>query len=627
MHIREAIARVIQGGDLSRAEMAEVFGAIMEGNATPAQIGALLVALRMKGETAEEIAGAASAMRDRAVPITCPDRESAVDTCGTGGDGAGTVNISTIAAVVTAAAGSRVAKHGNRAQSSRAGSADVLEALGVAIDPPVQVIERCLDEVRIGFMFAPSFHAATRHAGGPRRELGTRTIFNLLGPLTNPARVGCYLVGVFDGAWCEPLAQALGALGARRALVVHGAGGIDEIAVRGPTRVAEWDAERKSVRLGELTPADFGLADADPAGLRGGEATDNAAIILRVLAGESGPVRTAALIAAGAALFACGAASDLRTGAEMAAEAIDRRTAARTLEQWIAMSRGAASPGTPTAARRSSAARGPSILDDILRHKVAEVAAARRARPLADLESRLRLAAPTRGMANALRRPHGAPVRAIAEIKRASPSAGAIRPGADPVAVARDYAASGAAAISVLTDEKFFDGRLEYISSVRAAIELPILRKDFLVDAYQLVEARVAGADAVLLIAAALDPSLLRELVAEAGRLGMDALVEVGSQADVDSALAAGAGLMGVNHRDLRTFEIDMGLTARLAPKLPPDVVLVAESGIRTAADVVRLGAAGCHAVLVGEALMRAESPGAALAQLLAPTGIPAAQS
>ena len=339
MRIAEAIAHVIAGRDLSGDEVAEVFGEIMEGAATPAQIGGLLIALRMKGETADEIAGAARAMRARALAIRCPDREVAVDTCGTGGDGSATVNVSTMAALVVAAAGGRVAKHGNRAISSRSGSADVLEALGVVIDAPVAIVERCLEEARIGFMFAPAFHAATRHASGPRRELGTRTIFNLLGPLTNPAQVGCQVVGVFDAVWCEPVARALGALGARRALVVHGAGGIDEIAVRGATRVAAWDAARAEVTSDELSPADFGLDEADPEGLRGGDAAANAEAVRRVLAGEPGPSRTATLMAASAALVTCGRADDYRAGTLMAAAALDRGDAAVTLDELIRMSR------------------------------------------------------------------------------------------------------------------------------------------------------------------------------------------------------------------------------------------------------------------------------------------------
>ncbi len=242
MDIKQAIAALVARRDLGADEIAAVFGTIMDGQATPAQVGGLLVALRMKGETPDEIAGAARAMRARATRLRCPEPEHAVDTCGTGGDGSGSVNVSTIAAVIVAACGVRVAKHGNRALSSRAGSADVLEALGVHLTPEVAVLERCLAEVGITFMFAPSFHAATRHASGPRKELGTRTLFNLLGPLTNPAGVGNQVVGVFDAVFLAPLAHALGRLGARRAFVVHGEGGVDEVAVAGTTQVAEWDS-------------------------------------------------------------------------------------------------------------------------------------------------------------------------------------------------------------------------------------------------------------------------------------------------------------------------------------------------------------------------------------------------
>jgi len=340
MDIKQAIEHVVARRDFSADEIAAVFGTIMDGNATPAQIGALLIGLRMKGETAEEIAGAARAMRERAKPIRCSDPDRAVDTCGTGGDGSGSVNVSTIAAIVTAACGVRVAKHGNRALSSRAGSADVLEALGVVVDAPVDVLERCLEEAHIAFLFAPSFHAATRHAAGPRKELGTRTVFNLLGPLTNPAGVRNQVVGVFDGKWCEPVAAALGRLGARRAFVVHGAGGLDEVAVRGATRLAEWDAGRGEVSMRELIPADFGLAEADPDGLRGGDAVFNARVAREVLGGQSGAPRTAAIMEAALALVAAEAAADLREGAERAAAAIDGGAATAALARWVELSGG-----------------------------------------------------------------------------------------------------------------------------------------------------------------------------------------------------------------------------------------------------------------------------------------------
>lgn len=257
-----------------------------------------------------------------------------------------------------------------------------------------------------------------------------------------------------------------------------------------------------------------------------------------------------------------------------------------------------------------------TILDDILATKRDEVAAAKAVRPLAELERAARDAGPVRGLARALHRPPGEPVRVLAEIKRASPSAGAIRAGADPAVVAADYAGAGAAALSVLTDEKYFDGRLEFLARVRERVALPLLRKDFIVDPYQVVEARAAGADAILLIVAALDKAQLAELLAAAETHALDVLVEVHTTNEAEVALAVGTTLLGVNHRDLKTFTIDMSLTSVVAPMLPPDVVLVAESGIRSAADVQLLGAVGAHAVLVGEQLMRASSPGDALRAL-----------
>jgi anthranilate phosphoribosyltransferase len=337
MDVKTALAHVVGGGSLSADEIAAVFGAIMDGHATPAQIGGLLVALRMKGETPAELAGAARAMRARAVPLACPDPEHGVDTCGTGGDGAGTVNVSTLAAIVAAGAGACVAKHGNRAQSSRSGSADVLEALGVKIDAAPEVVEACMARAGIGFAFAPAFHVATRHAQGPRKELGTRTLFNLLGPMTNPAAVRHQVVGVFDRAWCAPVAEALGQLGARRAFVVHGAGNLDEVAVHGETFVAEWDEARGLVTR-TITPADFGLPDADPGELAGGDAAMNAAVLRRVLAGldhtPTRAVRAAAVMEAALALVAIGFAGDLHDGAALAAKAIDDGRAQATLATW-----------------------------------------------------------------------------------------------------------------------------------------------------------------------------------------------------------------------------------------------------------------------------------------------------
>jgi anthranilate phosphoribosyltransferase len=283
-----------------------------------------------------ELVGAARAMRARATRLSVPDGV-VVDTCGTGGDGQGTINVSTIAALVVAAAGVRVAKHGNRALSSKAGSADVLEALGVNVAASPEVVERCLREVGIGFLFAPAFHGATKHASGPRREIAVRTLFNLLGPLTNPAGARHQLIGVYDAGRVELVAQALGQLGSEHALVVHGAGGLDEIAPAGLTEVAE--LRSGEVKRYRLQPRDFGLAEEDPAGLRGGDAQENAQLARAVLAGDKrDAARTCVVMSAAAALYAAGK-TGLRDGARLAEERIDDGSTLRLLERLIEASR------------------------------------------------------------------------------------------------------------------------------------------------------------------------------------------------------------------------------------------------------------------------------------------------
>jgi anthranilate phosphoribosyltransferase len=339
LDIKAALARLADRQDLGADEMAEVVGQIMDGAATPAQIGALLVALRMKGETVDEIVGAARAMRARMVRVPF-DGGEVMDTCGTGGDGSRSVNISTLSSFIVAGAGVVVAKHGNRAQSSRSGSHDVIESLGLDPAPGPEVALRCLREAKLAFLFAPAHHSATRHVIGPRKELGLRTMFNMLGPLTNPAGARFHMNGIFSRERCEPLARAHAQLGSARALVVTGAGGLDEIAPAGATYVAE--LRDGAVRGYEVTPADFGLADVDPAGLLGGEPDFNARIMLETLSGASGAprhlaVRNAALMAAGAALYVSGHAPDLRAGTASATAVLDSGAARDVLERLRAI--------------------------------------------------------------------------------------------------------------------------------------------------------------------------------------------------------------------------------------------------------------------------------------------------
>jgi anthranilate phosphoribosyltransferase len=326
--LRGAIVKVMSGASLTEDEAADAFELVMSGAATPAQIGALLMGLRVRGETIEEIAGAARAMRARALTVRAP--EGAIDTCGTGGDAKGTYNISTCAAFVVAGAGVPVAKHGNRAISSRSGSADVLASLGVAIDASPETIERCLAECGLGFMFAPSHHAAMRQVASVRTELGTRTIFNLLGPLANPAGTKRQVIGVFAKEWVEPLARVLATLGAEKAWVVHGSDGLDELTTTGSSAVAELDHGK--VRSFEVTPEDAGLPRAKPADLAGGDAAANAAAIGKVLAGERGAFRDIVLLNAAAALVVADKAANLRQGVKIAAAAIDSGRARAVLE-------------------------------------------------------------------------------------------------------------------------------------------------------------------------------------------------------------------------------------------------------------------------------------------------------
>ncbi len=333
MEIKEAISRIVDREDLSGEAMEAVMRQIMTGAATPIQIGGFLAGLRTKGETVDEIAAAAAVMRELATSIDV-DREHLVDTCGTGGDSSGLFNVSTAAAFVVAAAGGRVAKHGNRSMSSKSGSADVLEALGVNIDLPADAVARCVDELGIGFLFAPAHHSAARHAAGPRRELGTRTLFNLLGPLTNPAGAPHQLLGVSAARWIEPMAKVLKSLGSRHVLVVHSEDGLDEISLAAPTRVAE--LQEGQIRTYLLTPEQAGLERQSMERLVVDGPEASAALIRRVFAGETGPAADLVALNAGAALYASDVAASVADGVAMAQECIRSGAAAERLEQLVA---------------------------------------------------------------------------------------------------------------------------------------------------------------------------------------------------------------------------------------------------------------------------------------------------
>ncbi|HQS09210.1 MAG TPA: anthranilate phosphoribosyltransferase [Xanthobacteraceae bacterium] len=337
---RPLLGKVATGAALTREESAYVFDKMMSGDATPSQMGALLMGLRVRGETVEEIVGAVSVMRAKMLPVEAPDE--AVDVVGTGGDASGSYNISTCASFIVAGAGVPVAKHGNRALSSKSGAADVLAALGVRLDLTPEGISRCIAEAGIGFMFAPSHHPAMKHVGPTRVEMGTRTIFNLLGPLSNPAGVKRQMVGVFAKSWIVPLAEVLRTLGSQRAWVVNGSDGLDEITLCGVTHVASLEDDR--IHTFEIAPEDVGLRCAAPEALKGGDAAHNAIALRAVLDGEAGAYRDVAVMNAAAALLIAGRAADLTEGVAMAQTSLDTGSARARLEQLVMVSEKVAPP-------------------------------------------------------------------------------------------------------------------------------------------------------------------------------------------------------------------------------------------------------------------------------------------
>jgi anthranilate phosphoribosyltransferase len=330
------IAKAATGAALTREEAAQGFDRMMSGEATPSQMGGFLMALRVRGETVDEITGAVTVMREKMLRVSAPPE--AIDVVGTGGDASGSYNISTCAAFIVAGAGVPVAKHGNRALSSRSGAADVLLALGVAIELPPEGVARCIREAGIGFMFAPAHHPAMKNVGPTRVELGTRTIFNLLGPLSNPAGVRRQMVGVFSRQWIEPLAQVLRNLGSEAAWVVHGSDGLDEITIAGPTHVAA--LEHGEVRTFIINPEDVGLGRAKSEALRGGDAQDNAQALLDVLKGRKGPYRDVAILNAAAGLIVAGRAKDLKQAVALATKSVDSGEAEGRLGRLVAVSNG-----------------------------------------------------------------------------------------------------------------------------------------------------------------------------------------------------------------------------------------------------------------------------------------------
>ena len=644
--IRDAIAKVVERRDLTAEEAREVMREMMAGVATQNQISAFITAMRMKGEKAQELLGFGRAMREAASKITAPP--NAVDLCGTGGDGAHTFNVSTVASLVVSAAGTPVAKHGNKSVSSRSGSADLLDALGVAFDLAPPDVEECLTTTGFGFLYAPIFHRSMKNVGGPRRELGLRTFFNILGPLSNPAQVKNQLVGVYDPSLIKTVAQVLRDLGVSRALVVSGAG-LDEITVTGRSKVAE--LRDGSIREYEINPSGFGCAQATLSDLAGGTPADNARIALSILQGERSARRDIVTLNAGAALYVSGRVERLDEGVDLASAAIASRKAYVKLKEISAFT------SRKDAQRQMAAAPSDLVTmrvhPKVLKERAAEISfeLASRIRELkggnAELQmletdllsqpsilSVLFLTRAMRLLTDGAFEPRGNKkpstkltealsekrLSIIAEYKPRSPSAGPLDVAPDPLSTAESFERGGAAAVSVLVEGDYFRGGPELFSLMRSKLHLPMLFKDFVTSPRQVEMARALGASSILLIAKALRSEALDYLVHSSVAAGLEPMVEVHDQVDIQKLVSCDAfedvRLVGVNTRDLRTLEIDLSKLRPLSRLVPNDRYLIAESGITSAQEISALN--GFDAALVGSSLMHADALEKFLSELVA---------
>ena len=632
--IEEGIRLAVEGEDLTSDIANRVMEDMMSGVATPRQMASFLTAMRAKGETKDEILGFVRCMRSRMDSVRAP--EGAVDLCGTGGDGLNTFNISTAASFVVAAAGTPVAKHGNRAVSSRSGSADVLSAMGIPVDLQHHDVERCMKDTNIGFMFAPEFHRSMKNVMPTRRELGVRTFFNILGPMANPASVRRQLIGVYDPAVAPVMADVLRELGTERAMIVNGRG-MDEITNLGPTTVVELRHGRTDRY--EVTPDAFGLDIAEQKDISGGSAMDNARTVLKVLEGEESPRSDIVLLNSAAALYVAGKAADMHEGMDIAREMIRGGRARAKLTEF----HDSCTRLESEAQLRSDASllTGKRAMPDVLRTRCADISAHllaqissfeggpehirrldpdimvnptvltvltlnRLTRVLADRNEHIpRQGHQKRSLSKAIATSPGLAV--IGEYKPHSPSATTMMVPPAPAEAAEAYTSSGVAGMSVLAEEDYFAGGADLFRELRSLVEMPMLFKDFVTSERQVEIADVVGADAILLIAKSLSKEGLDDLVEAALRRGIEPLLEVHDEPDLEKVASCAfygqIEMIGINGRDLRTLEIDHGRARDLRGNVADDKLVIAESGIRSESDVLSLG--GFDGVLIGSMFMR----------------------
>jgi anthranilate phosphoribosyltransferase len=629
--IRDSISRVVEGIDLSMDESSEVMKEIMTGMATPSQIGSFITAMRIKGETVEEMVGFAKVMREMGQSIRAP--KGAIDICGTGGDGMGTFNISTTASFVIRGSGLPVAKHGNRSISSMSGSADVLQILGIPNDLDPISVENCLESTGMGFMFAPVFHDSMRNVLSPRKEIGIRTFFNLLGPMVNPASVKRQVIGVYDPRITHMVCEVMRRLGSERVMVVHGSG-MDEITTLGRTRIVE--LIDGATRDYTVEPEDFGIDVASLDQLKGGDPTENARILLSILKGESSPRADIVALNAGAGLYIGGLTDSIHEGFERAQEILSEGVAFEKLNLFtlkcLELENGRQTSMTvgelvnrrimsQVLSKRSrelsrymlEQMRGsevehhlenienglidrPNVLTYILLRKVLDLHRIRMP------EFKLKRSRNTLAQAISVDNE----ISVIGEYKPTSPTTSALTVPPDPKSAIEAYELAGMSGISVLVESNMFGGSPDLFSSIRSSTELPMLFKDFVCSKEQVLLADHLGADSVLLIAAALEPSFLDDLIHMCVSMGIEPLIELHSKEDVEKLNSLSnldmIDIFGVNTRDLRTLGVDLDNLSKIKPLLDPNRLTIAESGIRSIQelDLVK----GYDGVLIGSMFM-----------------------
>ena len=647
--IRDAIGQVVEGKNLTAVAAQEVMREMISGTATPSQMGAFLTAMRMKGETEDELRGFVVAMRGASTKIEAP--ANSVDLCGTGGDGSNTFNISTAASFVVAAAGVPVAKHGNRSVSSRCGSADLLDSFGIPYDLPPSMVQESLTTCGLGFMFAPVFHQSMKNVIGTRRELGFRTVFNLLGPMTNPAGVRNQLIGVYDGSLAPMVVSVLKDLGTERALVVNSSG-MDEITNTGSTRIH--DLKNGRIVTFDFEPADLGFDLAEPSEILGGGAAENARIVHSVLKGERSPRSDIVVLNAAAGIYVSGKAATLSEGRDMAVAALNSGRALQKARQFASLSwqlerrRQSESELSGLSGKRIHPALLLSRAGEITQHlkheiesrdggdallsrldpeliahpNVLSVIVLRRilsvmSEDAANKETSSNLARSRTKLSDSITSSEG--IAVIAEYKPWSPSCVDLTVPPDPDRAASAFSAAGVAGVSVLVESDFFSGSQDLFAKMRSKLVVPMLFKDFVVSESQVETAARLGADALLLIAKALRPESVAALVDDSLASGVEPLIEIHDMGDLAKLQDCGrmdvVKMVGLNSRDLRTLKTDLRELGQLRESVGDGKIVVAESGISTPDDLKAV--VGFDAVLIGSAFMKADDMDAKIHELV----------